>query len=406
MKRFGTRLIQPCLPGVVALLVLALIPFETFAAAPGGEWWDSNYPYREKITVTAGSAAVPSAYSVSVTFDHAALVAATKSQADGDDIRIGYWNGASWVELDRVLDFGSAWNSTSTQIWFKLQAGIGASSSDDNYYVYYGNGGATNPPATPTNIFFFYDGYESGDFSGWSGVSAGTGDSNTVVTTTVHTGTYAAEAFVDPSGSSHARVENSFTGQSGFHSTVWVYIPTTYPAENDITVIAFYTGGWTTKVATLAIRAPDTDMRPLLGVQTESPVLWQSGSPALTTGAWHRLEMKVIVDPVNGRVEVWQDGVKSIDLSNVNTGTGNIDFTLENIFWKSATTNSHTLYFDDSFDRVWVDPEPTTALAAEEASGAGSILLVTPDALNLTTQDAAKKALIESWGYTVVPISA
>jgi hypothetical protein len=53
-----------------------------------------------------------------------------------------------------------------------------------------------------------------------------------------------------------------------------------------------------------------------------------------------------------------------------------------------------------------VNPEPTTNLGNEEAPGGGSILLVTPDASNLTAQDAAKKALIESWGYTVVPISA
>ena len=104
MKRFGTKLIQPCLPGVVALLVLALIPFETFAAAPGGEWWDSNYAYREKITVTAGSAAVPSAYSVSVTFDHAALVSAGNSQGDGDDVRLLYLTGSTWTELDRRSD--------------------------------------------------------------------------------------------------------------------------------------------------------------------------------------------------------------------------------------------------------------------------------------------------------------
>ncbi|MFQ5551500.1 MAG: DUF2341 domain-containing protein, partial [Gemmatimonadales bacterium] len=317
-----------------------------------------NYQYRKQITVTANGAAVPIDYSVSLTFDHASLVAAGKSLTNGDDIRIIYNDGSGGLELDRWLDPDSSWNSSTTRIWFKLQAAISSSGSDSNYYMYYGDPSATNPPADPTKIFFFYDGYESGTFSAWGGVSAGAGDTNTVVTSTVHTGTYAAEALVDPSGSSYARVENNFTGQSGFHSTVWVFIPTTYPAEDDITVIAFYAGGWTTKVSTLAIRAPLSDMRPLLGVWTESPVNWQFGSPALTTGAWHRLEQKVIVSPTAGRVEVWQDGVKSVDLSNVNTGTGNIDHTLENIFWKSATTNSHTLYFDNSFDRVWVDPEP------------------------------------------------
>ncbi len=338
-----------------------------------------TYQYRKQITVTANGAAVPVDYAVSHTFDHAALVSAGKSLTNGDDIRIVYNDGAGGTDLDRWLDPDSSWNSSTTRIWYKLQAAISSAGSDGNYYMYYGDPSATNPLADPTKIFFFYDGYESGTFSAWGGVSAAAGDTNTVVTSTVHTGTYAAEAVVDPSGSSYARVENNFTGQSGFHSTVWVYIPTTYPAEDDITVLQFYTGGWTQKVASLAIRAPLSDMRPLLGVWTESPVNWQFGSPALTTGAWHRLEQKVIVDPTNGRVEVWQDGVKSVDLSNVNTGTGNIDHTLENIFWKSATTNSHTLYFDNSFDRVWVDPEPTVTLGPEETVGAAGSYF-SPDA--------------------------
>jgi hypothetical protein len=36
----------------------------------------------------------------------------------------------------------------------------------------------------------------------------------------------------------------------------------------------------------------------------------------------------------------------------------------------------------------------------------GVILLVVPDAASLSAEDAAKRALIESWGYTVTPISA
>ena len=50
-------------------------------------WWDTSYAYRQQITVTAGSAAVPSGYNVSVAFDHASLTPA-KSLASGDDIRI------------------------------------------------------------------------------------------------------------------------------------------------------------------------------------------------------------------------------------------------------------------------------------------------------------------------------
>src|SRR5947208_828550 len=134
---------------------------EADAAAPAGQWWSMSYPFREKITVTAGTAAPASGYSVAVTFGHATLVTAGKSLPSGDDLRVVYWNGSTWVELDRLLDEASSWNNASTKVWFKTQAAIGASTSDDNYYLYYGKASAGAPPANGMNVYLFYD-----DFSG------------------------------------------------------------------------------------------------------------------------------------------------------------------------------------------------------------------------------------------------
>src|SRR5213594_3234239 len=134
---------------------------EADAAAPAGQWWSMSYPFREKITVTAGTGAPASGYSVAVTFGHATLVTAGKSLPSGDDLRMVYWNGSTWVELDRLLDEASSWNNASTKVWFKTQAAIGASASDDNYYLYYGNASDGAPPANGMNVYLFYD-----DFSG------------------------------------------------------------------------------------------------------------------------------------------------------------------------------------------------------------------------------------------------
>ena len=62
---------------------------EAQAAAPGGEWWDEFWLCRQKITISATDA-VPDGYTVSVTFDHWALVDAGKSLDNGDDIRVVY----------------------------------------------------------------------------------------------------------------------------------------------------------------------------------------------------------------------------------------------------------------------------------------------------------------------------
>ncbi len=113
-------------------------------------WWNGSYAYRRQVTVTAGASAIPVDYAMNLTFDHNALVTAGKSQSDGDDVRIAYWNGTAWIEKDRVLDSASSWNSASTKIWFGTDAAIGASSSDGNYYLYYGNTTAINPPTAAT----------------------------------------------------------------------------------------------------------------------------------------------------------------------------------------------------------------------------------------------------------------
>ncbi len=117
--------------------------------------WNANWDYREQVTVRAQTG-VPAGYAVALAFNHAALVAARKSLASGDDVRVRYWNGSSTVELDRVLDPASAWNGAATTVWFRLQAPIAAGATDANYYLYYGNLADANPPAYGPNVFLDY----------------------------------------------------------------------------------------------------------------------------------------------------------------------------------------------------------------------------------------------------------
>ncbi len=127
--------------------------------------WSADYDYRRQITVRAQNA-VTTGYAVVLSFDHATLVSTGKSLASGDDVRVRYWNGSSMVELDRILDPTSAWNTGTTTIWFPLQAAIGASGTDQNYYVYYGNLADSNPPANGDNIFLDYE--DGTTLDGWT----------------------------------------------------------------------------------------------------------------------------------------------------------------------------------------------------------------------------------------------
>jgi hypothetical protein len=108
------------------------------------------YAKRKPLTLTAPSSGLASGSVVRLDLDHLALVGAGDSQADGDDIRIVYWNGGTWTEVARTLFnnnlTASAWNLTNTALMFKTQATIAASGSDSGYYIYYKNASAVSPP--------------------------------------------------------------------------------------------------------------------------------------------------------------------------------------------------------------------------------------------------------------------
>lgn len=142
--------------------------------------WNANYDYREQILVRAQNA-VAAGYAVALTFNHAALVAAGKSLAGGDDVRVRYWNGSALIQLDRVLDPTSAWNTATTTIWFRLQSAIAAAVSDANYYLYYGNLADANPPAYGPNVFLDYQ--DGTALDGWTRRDALSGTNSTSATT-------------------------------------------------------------------------------------------------------------------------------------------------------------------------------------------------------------------------------
>ena len=153
---------------ILSLLAFVVLMFEVpvaSAIAPPGQWWNTSYPQRIRVSVTTTTSVV-TGYSAAIVLNHASLVTAGKSLASGDDVRVVYWNGAAWTELDRVLDNSSSWNSATTTVWFKTQAAIGTNTFDDNYYVYYGNSSAGAPPANTGNVFLMYDDFNGASLDG------------------------------------------------------------------------------------------------------------------------------------------------------------------------------------------------------------------------------------------------
>ena len=127
----------------------------------GPRWWDPGWQYRQRIDLSAGTAAAPGGYSVPITFDHAALVTADLARSDGDDLRVAQWDGSSWIELDRILDEESSWDTATTTVWFRSIDPV-AASSNDTYWLYFGNATPPPPPTDPEAVFALSEDFESG----------------------------------------------------------------------------------------------------------------------------------------------------------------------------------------------------------------------------------------------------
>lgn len=140
----------------------------------------SRWDYRRRISVQSPpGVTVPAGYSVYVCVDHASLVQAGKSRADGRDVRVRFLDGTRAVELDRVLDPTTTWAGTANlsncpgpaaermvKIWFRVQADIPAGQADTRYALDYGNLQAGVPPENADHVFLDYE--DGTGLEGWS----------------------------------------------------------------------------------------------------------------------------------------------------------------------------------------------------------------------------------------------
>jgi len=324
-------------------------------------WLPNSYAYRQPLTVTAGTPGAPSGYSVSVAFDHASLVSAGKSQASGNDVRVFYWNGIAWVQLDRVLDSGSTWNSASTKIWFTTQAAIAASGTDSNYYLYYGNPNAANPPANKANVFLFFDDFEDGTLNKWIRPLGGTWASTT---TQHHSGSRSARHSTVNS-ISYDLVANPALNVDNVYVDAWWYISSSNPYDISqylrLNGTECYTGSCY-GADMYTVTTPGWDVfKNIAGIWTEESV--PAGTP--TSGQWRRVGTAMY----GTTLRVFVDGTQ------INSATNLTELTSGNIGFTTWTIPSGSYwYIDDVIVRRYVRPEPTAAPGTEQAVTAGVVI--------------------------------
>lgn len=144
------------------------------------DWWDTAYGFRKKITFGTTHSALSTGYTTALVMDTRPSTTNVELTS-GNDVRI-VWQptSGSAVELDRI---GSAWNSATSSIEFRLQSAIAANLDEDtdgSYYVYYGNASAGTPATNEMNVYYFADFFNRTNSStignGWTEWTTGGGN--------------------------------------------------------------------------------------------------------------------------------------------------------------------------------------------------------------------------------------
>jgi hypothetical protein len=102
--------------------------------APGNRtWWDTRFAYRRAVLLDVFAQRSPTGSAVEVLWDGDAAVREGMARADGADVRIVYWDGQWWHDLERIV--GSGRGGQGWRISFALvdgDEGVG------RYHLYYG----------------------------------------------------------------------------------------------------------------------------------------------------------------------------------------------------------------------------------------------------------------------------
>lgn len=323
-------------------------------------WWNLDYDYRKQISIINNVAStLGSGYSVCLIVNTASLVSGGKMLPSGNDLRIVYLNGSSWVEIDRdVIDM----NAGSTKVWFKTQAGISASGSDNNYYMYYGNPSAASPPANKSNVYDFWDDFNDGSLgSAWTfsqigGASGSCSESGTVVI---------------------LNATNSGDLWDASDNLLFLSISRSYDV-----LVESYTSSWGGSHQTWS-KMGGVQLRQSLDANSKnrimSPVYSAVGatnSYRLSTGG-STFEQTTSTQPkycrlsrIEGTSRAWYstDGVSWTELGSQISFSGGLSNPVRlGIHLAGLSSSSHWVEVDWFKVRKYVDPEPSTSVGPEES---------------------------------------
>jgi len=172
-------------------------------------------------------------------------------------------------------------------------------------------------PVRATTIFS--DGFESGDFSAWTGTSLN-GATIAASSAQAHHGTYSAKTSGLQTAGEFAWVYKTFTAAATIYSRHYTYLATV-PAN--IFVVSSISK-WGGSHIGLAIYNPTTSKWGIYN-NIAAEFYYESGTSTFSGTTWYCVEMRITASATVGVCQLWINGVLKVDVSSKNTGSTNPD---------------------------------------------------------------------------------
>jgi len=178
-------------------------------------------------------------------------------------------------------------------------------------------------PVAHANPAIFSDGFESGDFSAWTGTSIPTGSTVETVTSPVHQGSYAAHIVRPLDLDVHPNIYKDFSTVSTAYARFYVRFGS-LPSSNGAIYYPAYFGmsEYPTYVTEISAYNNDGTVYWRIGMPDDDANWYFSvSSSTVSVDTWYCVEIKKVGASSVGESRLYVDGVEVASVTGKNTGT-------------------------------------------------------------------------------------
>jgi hypothetical protein len=217
-------------------------------------------------------------------------------------------------------------------------------------------------------VWGIYD-HEEGDLSDWDGSeTSGTGNSIAVSSTRAKAGTYSVKVHIATVGKARCYDSNVIDVGSGEELWLsgWFYFPAAFDVDSGVNWGILYIQQSGSPYYNIRVDINDNEEL-FVHNRVNDTSYYQSSPISVPQDQWVGVELYVYVHDTNGIIQLWQDGVKIIDVTTIDTrAASNWRHCYAGCGWMSGTQTTDVDYwFDEVYvqDEQKIPPAPPAAVA-------------------------------------------